>query len=101
MSLPPPSSTAKELPLEPTDTCTVSTPSTSRSLSSTVLAAESAASRLVPAGIDCDTESVFCPLLLMKLVGSLVARNPLPPRISSASTSTIAGARSVQRMIGR
>ena len=74
VSLPPPSSTANELPLDPTDTCTVSTPSTPESSSSTTFAARSAASRLVPAGMDCETLRVFCPLEPMKVVGRNVAR---------------------------
>ncbi len=59
-----------ELPPEPIDVCTVSTPGRSTSCASTSCAASSRTSRLVPSGRVCRTVSVFCPLSPRKFVFS-------------------------------
>ena len=99
---PPPENAARsELPPDPMVRRTVSTPFTLRSTVSTFFEATSCASRLVPRGRVWVTVSVFCPLLPMKFVFRLVARNPLPANTTRAATITRAGNLRVQRMTGR
>ena len=92
---------ARPLPLEPSESCTVSTPSMSARTSSTFMAASSRTSRLLPSGRVCETVMVFCPLSPMKLVFSSGAARPVSTSTSTAESSVIAGRLRVKVMIGR
>ena len=90
-----------ELPLDPIDSWTVSTPVMPCSTDSTFMAASSFAWRLAPRGRVWFTVRVFWPLSPMKLVFTNGSRATVPPRRRTAARMTATGRLSVKLSTGR